>query len=83
MDQQMMSKVIEWIQSNVGEQTSKQELTQKMQGSDLPEEAKSAVRELPEGQHSKQTVISQLQQKLMSGVGGGKGGMTGGLGGGL
>ena len=78
MDQQMMTKVVQWIQSNVGEQTSKQELNDKAQGSDLPREAKDAIRQLPEGQHSKQTVIQQLQEKLMSGVGGNLGGMLGG-----
>lgn len=77
MDQQMMTKVVQWIQSNVGEQTSKQELNDKVQGADLPREAKDAVRDLPEGQHSKQSVIQQLQQRLMSGVGGGVGGMFG------
>lgn len=81
MDQQAMTKVIQWIQSNVGEQTSKQELNDRAQGSDLPSEAKDAIRDLPEGQHSKQSVIQQLQQRLMSGVGGGIGGF-GGFGGG-
>lgn len=78
MDQQMMSKVIQWVQSNVGEQTSKQELNDRAQGSDLPGEAKDAIRGLPDGQHSKQSVIQQLQERLMSGVGGGMGGMFGG-----
>lgn len=80
MDNQMISKAIQWVQSNVGEQTSKQELTDKMQGSDLPPEAKDSIREMPEGQHSKQDVISQLQQKMMSKLGAGVGGGFGGFG---
>lgn len=75
-----VQQIIQWVQDNVGEQTSKQELVQKSQSSNLPDEAKSAFQQLPEGQHSKQDVISQIQQKFMAGVGGGGGGM-GGIGG--
>lgn len=80
MDMEMVQKAISWVQSNVGDRTSKQELVQKSEQSDLPGEAKSALRDLPEGEHSKDTVISALKDKLMAGVGGGQGG-GGGLGG--
>lgn len=79
MDSQMVQQVIGWVQQNVGERTSKQELVQKSQGSDLPNEAKSALQDLPEGEHSKDSVVQMLQQKLMAGVGGGGGGGIGGM----
>lgn len=83
MDMQMVQQVIGWVQQNVGERTSKGELLQKAQNSDLPNEAKSAFQDLPEGEHSKDGIISMLQDKLMAGVGGGVGGGIGGMMGGL
>lgn len=84
MDMGMIQTVMDWIQDNVGDRTSKQDLMSKAQGSNLPPEADEAIREMPEGEHSKQDVMSMLQQKLSSkvgaGVGGGLGGMTGGFG---
>ena len=77
MDSSMVQQVISWVQENVGERTSKSELMQKAQGSSLPGEAKSALQDLPEGEHSKQSVIEQLQSKLMAGVGGMGGGRSG------
>lgn len=77
MDNQMIQQAVQWVQQNVGEQTSKQELNDKAQGSDLPGEVKDSIREMPEGQHSKQDVISFIQQKLMSKLGAGVGGMGG------
>lgn len=84
MDSSMVQQVISWVQENVGERTSKSELVQKAQGSSLPGEAKSALQDLPEGEHSKESIIQQLQNKLMAGVGGmggGRGGSGGGIGG--
>ncbi|MHB8762509.1 MAG: hypothetical protein ACYC6J_09070 [Coriobacteriia bacterium] len=72
-----VQKVISWLQDNVGDRVSKTELVQKAQDSDLPMEAKSALRDLPEGEHSKDIIISTLKDKLMAGVGGGMGGMFG------
>lgn len=86
MDSSMVQQVISWVQENVGERTSKAELMQKAQGSSLPAEAKSAFQDLPEGQHSKQSVIQQLQSTLMAGVGGmggSRGSQGGGQGGGM
>lgn len=84
MDSSTIQQVISWVQENVGERTSKRELMQKAQGSSLPGEAKAALQDLPEGEHTKETVISSLKDKLMAGVGGmggGRGGSGGGVGG--
>lgn len=83
MDSNLVQQVVQWVQNNVGERTSKQELMQKAQGSDLPQEAKSSFQDLPEGEHSKQTVIQHIQSKAMSGMGmgGGRGTGGGGMGG--
>jgi hypothetical protein len=78
MDMEMIQKVITWVQDNVGGTVSKTELVQKADDSDLPDSAKSAFRELPEGQHTKEGVIEMLKDRLMAGVGGGGiGGMFG------
>lgn len=77
MDNQMIQQAIQWVQGNVGEQTSKQELNDKAQGSGLPSEVQDSFRQMPEGQHSKQDVISFIQQHLMSKMGAGVGGMGG------
>lgn len=77
MNAQMIERVIMWVQQNVGSMTSRQELMQKSQGSDLPDEAKSLFGELPEGQHSKDSIISMLREKAAAGVGGSRSGGMG------
>lgn len=77
MDMQVVQTVIDWVQNNVGDRVTKQELVQKANSSNLPPEAKSALSDLPEGEHTKDSVISSLKDKLMAGVGGGQGGMGG------
>ena len=77
MDMQAVQKVIGWVQENVGDRITKQELVQKAGNSNLPAEAKSAFNDLPEGEHSKDTIISTMKDKLMAGVGGQGGGMGG------
>lgn len=78
MDARIVQQAVEWIEQNVGERTSKQDLVREAQGSDLPTEAKSAFQELPEGEYSKENVISAVKNKMMAGVsGGGLGGMLG------
>ena len=77
MDTGMIQQAIQWVQDNVGERASKQDVVQKAQSSNLPTEARSAFQDLPEGEHSKQDIMSHLKQKAMSGVGGGIGGFGG------
>lgn len=79
MDMQMVQQAVEWVQQNVGDRISKQELVSKAQASDLPAEAKSAFQELPEGEHTKDTIISTVKNKVMAGVSGGSGGGIGGM----
>lgn len=83
MDMQMMSGLIDWIQRNVGDRTSKSELMQKAQSANLPADARSMFQDLPEGEHSKESVISMLRDKVAAGIGGrgGGGGMGGMFGG--
>lgn len=83
MDASAIGKVTQWIQENVGQQASKQELTSKAQGSDLPQEGKDAIQGLPEGTHSKDDIISKVKDQLMQKAGAGAGGMMGGKGGGM
>jgi hypothetical protein len=70
----MIQTAMDWIQRNVGERVSKQELVQKAQGSDLPGEIKGAIGDLPEGEHTKQDVMSMLRDKVTGAFGGGGGG---------
>lgn len=83
MDAQMVQQAIDWVQTNVGDRVSKTELVQKVVGSGLPGEAKSALQDLPEGEHSKESIIASLKNRMMAGVGGssrsGSGGGFGGM----
>lgn len=79
MDSQIVQQVIQWVQQNVGDTTTKQELTQKAEGSNLPQEGKQLFQQLPEGSHSKEGVIQALQEKAMAGFSGGGGGGLGGM----
>lgn len=80
MDSSMMNTVMQWVEQQfAGKQTvSKDELASKAQGSDLPQQAKQSIQELPPGNHDKNTVMSKIQDSMMSKVGGGMGGMMGG-----
>lgn len=71
MDTQTIQQAVSWVQQNVGERISKQELSQKAQGSNLPQDAKSTIQQMPEGEYSKQDIVSNLQSKVTAGVGGG------------
>ncbi len=70
MDAGMVQKVIDWVENNVGDRVSKQELAQKAHASsDLPQEGKDAIDEIPDGQYSKHDVMSMLQDKFMQKMG--------------
>lgn len=71
MDTQTVQQTVGWIQQNVGDSISKQDLVQKVQSSPLPQDAKSAVQQMPDGQLSKQDIVQNLQSKITAGVGGG------------
>lgn len=79
MDMHAAQRAIEWVQGNIGDHTTKQELLSKAHGSDLPREAKDLFLELPEGQRSKDSIISMLRDRVVASVGGsgGIGGMFG------
>lgn len=79
----MIQKVVVWVQENVGEKASKSELVQKADNSSLPPEAKAAFNDLPEGEHSKESIITSVKESLMAGVGGGDSGLGGMLGRGM
>lgn len=70
MDMHAAQRAIEWVQSNVGDRTTKQELLSKAQGSDLPREVKDLFVDMPDGQHSKDSIVSMLRDKVVAGVGG-------------
>lgn len=89
MDAQVIQQVIDWVQNNVGDRTTKEELMMKAERANLPGEGKSALDQLRPGEHSKSDVIESLKDRMMAGVGsgfgsggsGGSGGGSGGLGG--
>jgi hypothetical protein len=78
MDMDMIQQSISWVQGNIGDVTTKQEVVSKVQNSNLPSEAKSAFQDLPEGELSKDSILQHLRAKAMAGVGGGMGGSQGG-----
>ena len=55
-------------ENNVGEQVSKSELMERVDSSSLPIEAKSALRELPEGVHDRTYIISTIRERMMAGA---------------
>jgi hypothetical protein len=69
MHEQVITQTVQWIQSNLGETTTKQEVADKMQGADLPESAKDALRDMPDGEHDKQDLIAWVEQALLSRLG--------------
>lgn len=82
MDTGMIMQQVEgWIsQQFAGKQTmSKDEIQTKAQGSDLPQEAKDGIQQLPQGDYTQDSLKSKLRDTMMSKVGGG---MMGGQGGG-
>jgi len=85
MDTGMMDQVTTWIdQQFAGNQTiSKDELVQKAQTSNLPQEAKDGFQQMPQGQYTKDTLKDKVKDMMMAKAGGGMGGMTGGGGGGM
>jgi hypothetical protein len=86
MDVGMVQQVVGWIEQQFGgqQQISKDELVSKAQGSNLPQEAKDSMQQLPQGSYTKDDLIGKVKdmmmQKVGSGMGGGMGGMMGGMG---
>lgn len=77
MDTQVIQQVIDWVQDNVGDRTSKEEIMMKAERSNLPGEGKSALDQLRPGEHSKGDIIEKLKDMMMAGVGGRSGGYGG------
>jgi hypothetical protein len=69
MHDRVITETVRWIESNVGETTTTQEIVDKMEGSDLPESAKQVLAELPDGEHRKEDVVSWAEQGLLSRLG--------------
>lgn len=69
MDDRIISDTVHWLQSNVAARTSKQEIADKMQGADLPEEGRETLRDLPDGEYSKEEVVQWVQQNMLSRIG--------------
>ena len=69
MHEQVITRTTQWIQSSFGATVTKQEVADKMQDADLPESAKDALRDMPEGEHRKQELIAWVEQALLSRIG--------------
>lgn len=82
MDMNMVGQATGWIQQQFGNQQtiSKDELTSKAQGSNLPQEAKQSFQDLPQGTWSKDELIDKVKGSMMQKAGGGMGGGMGGMG---
>jgi len=85
MDAGMMGQMTSWIEQQFSDKQtlSKDEIVQKSQSSNLPQEAKSGIQQLPDGQYTKDSLMAAVKDMMMSKAGGGMGGMMGGGGGGM
>lgn len=66
----MIQQTVHWVQSNVPERTTKQQLSDRLPVSGLPPEAQDAVRDLPNGEYSKEDVIDMVRDILVARLGG-------------
>jgi hypothetical protein len=84
MDTNVFQQAQGWIEQEFAnkQMVSKDQLWSDAQSANLPQEAKASIQQLPQGNLSKDQVIGQVRDKLMSGAGG-MGGMMGGQGGGM
>lgn len=64
MDMDTIQMAVAWVQDNVGDRIHKDDLVQKAKQSDLPQEAKSAMLDLPEGEITKETIVANLREKV-------------------
>ena len=69
MDERIMSKTVDWIRGNISGRMPKQEIAQRANSSDLPQEAKDAFAELPEGEYSQSEVLARIQDNLIARIG--------------
>ncbi|MBE0476780.1 MAG: hypothetical protein IBX62_06785 [Coriobacteriia bacterium] len=71
-----------WIAENTGERVSRDELLGKARGSDLPQEVKRLMEEMPEGEWARDDLVGELrrvaQERFGAGVGADMGGELGG-----
>lgn len=75
----MIGQVTGWMEQQFpgDRKISKDEVVQKAQGSDLPQEAKSEMQGLPSGDFTKSEWMDKIKSMMMSKVGGGLGGNLG------
>lgn len=65
MHDRLISVASDWIGTNIGTSTSKEELVRKSSAADLPPEVHEAIRELPDGHYQKAEVVSAVREALL------------------
>lgn len=63
-----ITRTSEWVERTVGLFTTKDELAQKAQASDLPDEARAAIDELPGGELRREKAVELLNESLTAGA---------------
>jgi hypothetical protein len=83
MDMSMVTdQVVSWIETQFAGQStiSKDELVAKAQQSDLPQEAKDGLQQMPEGTWSKDELIGKVRDMIGANLGSKISGAMGGIG---
>lgn len=69
MHDRIITDTLQWIDENVGERTSKDEIEKKTVNADLAPTARTALEELPDGEYDRADVKRLIQDALTAKIG--------------